>query len=51
MPSVCFSTGAGVADDEGAERGAEDDQRFEGLDQHLEVAAHRDIAAEDASRR
>src|SRR6185312_2127250 len=38
----------GIADDEGPEGGADDDQGFEGLHQHLEMAALRDIAANDA---
>ena len=38
----------GVADDEGADRGAEDDDEFERLPKHLEMAAHSRVAAEDA---
>ena len=39
-----------VADDEGAHRGADDDQRLERLHQHEDMAAHQDVTAENASQ-
>jgi hypothetical protein len=40
---------AGIADDVGAGRGAQNDQGLERLDQHFEVAAHHDVAADHAA--
>jgi hypothetical protein len=40
----------GVGDDEGADRGAEDDQVLEGLPEHPEVPAAAGVAAADAAQ-
>ena len=38
----------GIADDEGADRGAEDDDELERLPEDAQLAAHRRVAAEGA---
>ena len=44
-----FQHRAGVADHEGADRSAQNDDEFEGLEQHFEMGAHGGITAEDAT--